>query len=232
MLKSKQQSIGSTNSGRKRQKNCFCCAESLVLTQHPGQSESLLLLLLQKRAPCTQKKVTMHHPKLLDSRVALVIILSCLFAGGVLAAIIRVPADQPTIQQAIDVANPGDLILVSPGTYFENIDYHGKAISVRSARGPAQTIIDGSSVGPVVTFQTGEGLQSALTGFTIQHGNAPFGAGVTFSFASATITRNVFRNNAQGAADLARRLAGIALRQSSSVTHSWLTLATRSSFRA
>jgi hypothetical protein len=99
----------------------------------------------------------MHHSKLLDLKVTLVVSLSCLFVGAVSAATIRVPADQPTIQQAIDVANTGDLILVSPGTYFENIDYHGKAISIRSMRGPAQTVIDGSSAGPVVTFQTGEG---------------------------------------------------------------------------
>jgi serine protease len=150
----------------------------------------------------------MHHSKLLDSKIALVVSLFYLFAGAVPAAIIHVPADQPTIQQAIDVANTGDLILVSPGTFFENLDYHGKAISIRSVRGPAQTIIDGSSVGPVVTFQSGEGLQSALAGFTIQHGSASFGAGVTLSFASATITRNVFRNNAQGAGGFGAAIGG------------------------
>ena len=34
---------------------------------------------------------------------------------------IRVPADQPTIQAAIDAANPGDLILVAPGVYNESV---------------------------------------------------------------------------------------------------------------
>jgi hypothetical protein len=150
----------------------------------------------------------MHHFKLLDPKVALVVSLSCLFVGAVPAAIIHVPADQPTIQQAIDVANSGDLILVSPGTFFENIDYHGKAIAIRSVSGPARTIIDGSNAGPVVTFQTGEGIQSRLTGFTIQHGSASFGAGVTLSFASATITRNVFRNNAQGAGGFGAAIGG------------------------
>jgi len=150
----------------------------------------------------------MHHSKLFDSKIALVIVLSCLFAGAVPGAVIHVPVDQPTIQQAIDVANTGDLVLVSPGTYLENIDYHGKAITIRSTNGPARTIIDGSSVGPVVTFQTGEGAHSVLTGFTIQHGSATFGAGVTLSGASPTITRNVFRNNAQGAGGFGAAIGG------------------------
>ena len=32
------------------------------------------------------------------------------------AAIINVPGDQPTIQAAIAVAEPGDVVLVAPGT--------------------------------------------------------------------------------------------------------------------
>ena len=134
-------------------------------------------------------KNTMHHSKLFGSKIALVIALSCLFAGAVPAATIDVPADQPTIQQAIDVANTGDVVLVSPWSYLENIDYHGKAISVRSVSGPAHTIIDGSSAGPVATFQTGEGTHSTLSGFTIQHGfpslSTPIKAGLTFATSSA-----------------------------------------------
>src|SRR5262245_7460613 len=56
---------------------------------------------------------------------------------------IRVPADAPTIQAAIDVAQPYDTVLVAPGTYVETIDFLGKRITVRSEAGPALTVIDG-----------------------------------------------------------------------------------------
>ncbi|QXC63009.1 right-handed parallel beta-helix repeat-containing protein [Aquihabitans sp. G128] len=35
---------------------------------------------------------------------------------------VRVPADYPTIQKAVDAAQPGDLVLISPGTYREAVD--------------------------------------------------------------------------------------------------------------
>jgi serine protease len=139
---------------------------------------------------------------------ALFFALVCLLAGPAAAAVIHVPADQPTIQQAIDAANTGDVVLVSPGTYTENIDYHGKAISVRAASGSAHTIIDGNNAGTVVTFQTGEGVKSVLTGFTIQRGSASFGAGITLLGASPTITRNTFRDNAQGSGGFGAAIGG------------------------
>jgi hypothetical protein len=49
---------------------------------------------------------------------------------------IHVPADQPTIQKAINVAANGDTVLVAPGTYVENIDFSGKVITVVSSNGP------------------------------------------------------------------------------------------------
>ena len=56
-----------------------------------------------------------------------------------------VPTDFATIQEAIDAAVDGDCINVEPGTYVENIDFMGKAITVQSTDGEDVTIIDGSA---------------------------------------------------------------------------------------
>lgn len=113
------------------------------------------------------------------------------------AATINVPADQPTIQAAINAASNGDIVVVAPGTYFENINFMGKAITVRSASGPKVTIIDGGNVGTVVTFNSGETTKSVLGGFTIQHGQASAidGGGIYVSYASPEIRGNVITDN-------------------------------------
>jgi len=107
---------------------------------------------------------------------------------------IHVPTDQPTIQGAIDAANNGDTVLVAPGTYYEQINFKGKAITVTSSAGPAQTFIDGSGTNAVVVFTNGEQSSSVVSGFTIQNGAAD-GAGVHLLLASPKIIRNVFLNN-------------------------------------
>jgi len=90
-----------------------------------------------------------------------------------------------SIQEAIDLAVTGDTVLVAPGTYFEIIDFAGKAITVESSDGRGVTFIDGDDLpGPVATFQNGEGLGSILRGFTLKSGTG----GVVCLSASPTIT--------------------------------------------
>lgn len=128
--------------------------------------------------------------------------------GNAIASVIHVPADQPTIQQGIDAANSGDIVAVAAGTYFDLLDFHGKAITLRSESGQAHTIIDGSNLGAVITFQGREGRDSKVIGFSIEHGSASFGAGITLLGASPTIMRNIFRNNAQGAGGFGAGIGG------------------------
>jgi hypothetical protein len=117
---------------------------------------------------------------------------------------IHVPGDQPTIQAAINAATTGYTVLVAPGTYTENINFLGKAITVTSANGPATTIIDGGAIDTVVTFKSGETAQSVLNGFTITNGFSQFtspsgnfasGGGIFVSNASPTITSNIITKN-------------------------------------
>src|SRR5262245_52461166 len=130
-------------------------------------------------------------------------IASLLFVAGAVveahASIIRVPADYPTIQAAINAAVNGDTVQVSPGTYVENLNFLGKAILVKGNQGPQVTIVDGNQAGPVVTFATSEGPQSTLNGFTLRNGKSTGnGGGIRINRASPTITGNIVTNNTAG----------------------------------
>ena len=115
---------------------------------------------------------------------------------------IRVPADQATIQAAINAASAGDTVLVSPGTYYENIDFKGKAITVTSESGASVTTINGGGVATVVTFKTNETSASVISGFTITNGYSDSylpslgqGAGIFISGASPRILNNEITGN-------------------------------------
>src|SRR5262245_58439229 len=112
------------------------------------------------------------------------------------AATIRVPADAASLQQAIDAAAGGDTVLVSPGTYVENITFRGKLITVESEQGPTVTVIDGGAAGSVATFTSGETRSAVLHGFTIRNGRSSFsGGGVLIQNSSPSIIGNTIVNN-------------------------------------
>lgn len=130
-------------------------------------------------------------------------LIGCLLGpGAASAATLKVPGDFPTIQAAINAASPGDTVLVSPGTYVENLNFDGKAITVTSKKGPKKTIIDGGAKDSVATFASGEGTGSVLNGFTLRNGRSGFdtpgfgdGGGVRIASTSPTITGNSIVDN-------------------------------------
>ncbi|MBP7937827.1 MAG: VCBS repeat-containing protein [Phycisphaerae bacterium] len=82
------------------------------------------------------------------------------------------------IQEAIDAAHDGDTVLVADGTYTGNgnrdLDFRGKAITVRSRNGAAECVIDcdGSAERPHrgFYFHNRETESAVLEGFTIKKG--------------------------------------------------------------
>lgn len=114
-----------------------------------------------------------------------------------------------TVQEAIDIAEQGDIIIVLRGTYTgegnREIDFKGKQITVRSTdpNDPAvvaETIIDcdasetDSSCGFI--FQSYETPQSIVAGLTITGGYNEFGGGFHCkSSARPTVTNCIFRDN-------------------------------------
>ena len=115
------------------------------------------------------------------------------------ASDLHVPADYSTIQAAIDASSSGDAVLVDPGTYYENIDFKGKAITVKSTDGPEATTIDGGGKDHVVRFLSSETTAALLEGFTIRDGLASgggnAGGGIIVDGSSPTISRNVIVAN-------------------------------------
>jgi predicted outer membrane repeat protein len=112
------------------------------------------------------------------------------------SSVFTVPGDYPTIQSAINACHAyGDTVLVSPGTYFESLNFHGKRVALYSAQGPVVTLIDGDDNYTAVNFISNEDTLSVINGFTIVHCRALNGAGILIADASPKITNNIIRDN-------------------------------------
>ena len=127
---------------------------------------------------------------LIRTFVASILVLAALSLAIVpagTAAVIRVPADQPTIQAGINAALPGDMVLVAPGTYSgpgnQGLDLLGKDIAVVSESGPQVTILDGQGSGNGFAIHLAETRAALVEGFTMQNGVG----GIFIHLASPTI---------------------------------------------
>ena len=115
--------------------------------------------------------------------------------------------DFTTIQEGIDASTDDDIILVYPGTYFENLNFNGRNIVLASLElitGNEQfissTIIDGQRLGSCIRIHNGE-TDARIQGFTIQNGfGTPFwsedGGGIlVHDYSTAYITNCIITNN-------------------------------------
>ena len=114
-----------------------------------------------------------------------------------------VPRQHATIQAAIDDANDFDVVVVADGTYTRqgnrDIDFKGKAITVRSESGPERCIIDCEG-GPEqlhrgFDFHNGEDDSSILEGFTITGGLAERGGAISCVGSSPWVRDCIIENN-------------------------------------
>jgi parallel beta-helix repeat protein len=115
------------------------------------------------------------------------------------------------IQAAIDEAAYGDEIVLGEGIYYENIDFKGKDVTVRSSNpdNPAvvkATVINGRGQDAAVSLPGGGNANSVLSGVTVTSGKNGI---YCFDNSSATVTNCVVTSN---------RKAGIKLWDRSSIT--------------
>ncbi len=133
------------------------------------------------------------------------------------ADVLNVPDPYPEINDAVAVANPGDVVMVAAGTYSD-VTHLAAGDSIYSAvlmrpgvtiwgAGEGQTIIDTNpDSGSVVYFISGEDTSSVLYGFTITGGTgtpsfvgAPrlgrVGGGIFIADVGAKISHNYIFNN-------------------------------------
>ena len=114
-----------------------------------------------------------------------------------------------TIQKGIDVANPGDTVIVGDGIYTgpgnRDLDFLGKQITVRSENGPDNCIISCNFEGRGFYFHNDEDASSVADGFTIVAGTpyycdpcdpccampiSTYGGGIKCEYDSSPIIRN------------------------------------------
>jgi hypothetical protein len=110
-----------------------------------------------------------------------------------------------TIQEGINAAHDGDMVIVARGTYTgdgnRDIDFLGKAITVKGAGMPGSCVVDcegdSSNQHRGFYFHKGEGRNAILDGFTITRGylTTEYGGGIFCEGSSPAIINCIIKNN-------------------------------------
>jgi parallel beta-helix repeat protein len=133
--------------------------------------------------------------------IASLAVMSILWLDAARADVVRVPADQPTIQAGINAASWGDTVLVAPGVYTGggNRDIVPNGMVVMSEKGPEVTIIDcqADSIDRHRGFLVGSSSDqnTVIDGFTITNGWYDSGGGISCYYSGPTIKNNIIRGN-------------------------------------
>ncbi len=134
----------------------------------------------------------------------------------------------PTIQSALNGAATNDVVVVAPGTYFENLIWPATECGLQGA-GVGQTIIDGNNSGACIVFNNAVN-SSFVDGFTFTNGSGalvtngiglvPMGGAIHInrtSTAPSTILTPIIRNcrftnnSADNGGAVSIRFAGLTL---------------------
>ncbi|CAE7746811.1 unnamed protein product [Symbiodinium necroappetens] len=120
----------------------------------------------------------------------------CLLPALAHAAVINVPADHATIQGAIDAAVSGDEIVLSAGTYSEELDLGSKNLILRAAAGErGAVVLDGQNSFRIMSITGGQGSSTLIDGITFTNGHAEDAGALEIIGASPTLRRCTFVAN-------------------------------------
>lgn len=88
------------------------------------------------------------------------------FAASMVTVDISGEADYTSIQAAVDNATEGDIILIYPGSYLENIDVDKELTILSTTEDPADTIVEAKNTRGNVFYVTANNV--TISGFTIK----------------------------------------------------------------
>lgn len=99
-----------------------------------------------------------------------------------------------TIQDAVNAATPGDVVIVAPGTYVENV-FVDKPLTIRSSDGAASTIVQAAVENKDIFSLTGNDIR--IDGFMIVGLHGSSGVGIN-NASRCVVTNNIAYGNIRG----------------------------------